>query len=185
MTVWADKIEDVDFNENGELKVVVILDEAGLDVKFRIQAERMTAFLRKMDVYIIMPSFWPPAQMLRFFVLQPTINWKMIGLPAISYKWSISLKMWQVAGWFLWWRPQSVYGIYSSKDPGEDAQTILDWLSEKSEEYEKRFEGRGSRGDNVSEMDEVTAWLEGSETIAEAVEALSLSAGKAQKRHRR
>lgn len=186
LSVWADRKDDVDFDDDGKLHVVVVLDEAGLDVKFRVQAERMTAFLRKMDVYIIMPSFWPPAQMLRFFVLQPTINWRMIGLPMVQYRWSVRLKMWDAAGWFLWAFPERVYGTYSSLDPGEDAQVILDWLADKAAEYEKRFEGgRRPRQDDLPEMGEDASWLEAAEQIGDAADSISFSLGKAQKRRRR
>lgn len=182
-SVWGERKEDIDFNQNGQLKVVVLLDEAGLDVKMRFQAEQMTAYLRKMDVYIIMPSFWPPAQMLRFLVLQPIINWQMIGIPLITYKWIVRLKMFESSGWFLWWRPDEVYGIFSSMDPGEDAQGILDWLSKKAQDYRSRF-GYGFQDD----LPEVAAGMDindAAEEISEAADMLSLSIGKASKRARR
>lgn len=184
-SVWRDEMNSIEFDKDGKLNVVVLLDEAGVDIKFRSQAGKMLAYLRKMDVYICMPSFWPPAQMLRFLVLQPIINWQMIGLPLITYRWTVRLKMFEAAGWFLWWNPQEIYGIYSSMDPGEDAQAILDWLTKKAEEYRQRFGYSLSAEDEISSMGFGESINEAAEEIADAAEALSFSVGKASKRTRR
>lgn len=176
-SVWADDIEKLDFIGQGDesvLKSVVLLDEGGLFFKSSRQIEMIAAYARKMDNIYILPSFFPPTRSAQVVTIQPVFNFKAAGLPLIVYKWAVKLSAFKDSGTFLWWRPNEIYGIYDTKDPGDYAGEIVQWLIEKTEEYKIRC-NRGQRSDGLPDleasseellMDAVTGFSEAADIIA-------------------
>lgn len=166
-SIWGDEIEQVTLcNDHGQLHAVVVLDEGGLSFKSSRQIEMIASYARKMDVIYIIPSFWPPTRAAQVLIAQPVFNFKGAGIPLIVYKWRVKVGAFTDSGWFFWWKPKEIYGIYSTADPGDTAEEIVGWLIDETEKYRLRF---GYQRDSVREMEEPTE----AETLADAVESFA------------
>lgn len=138
--VWNDDPTKIDFvDEWGHLKVVVIIDEGGGELQFGRQVMDIMRYPRKMDVVLIIPSFWPPALAGRTLTVQGMWNTVSAGLPMVVYKWKIRLQDFKDNGHVIWTFPQDSFGIYSSQSPGFDAGYIVEWLGLKTEEYVDKY----------------------------------------------
>jgi hypothetical protein len=176
-SVWADDLEQVQIIGEGAeslLKSVVILDEGGLFFKSTRQIEMIASFARKMDVIYLIPSFWPPTRSAQVLTIQPIFNFKSAGLPLIAYKWRVKLGAFSDSGYFFWWRPNEIYGIYDTKDPGDYAGQIVEYLIEKTEDW-KRIQGRYNRDDQISnlEVSEEELFADSVQGLAEAVDSFT------------
>lgn len=173
-TVWADDLDKITLNDNNQLKAVCILDEGGLYFKSGRQVEQIAAYAAKMDVVYIIPSFWPPTKAAQIINIQPVVSLKATGLPLIIYKWRIDIGQFREKGWFAWWNPKEIYGIYSRQDPGDEPERIVKWLTDRSNEYRTRY-GRTTSNDvfslaTISEADQTT---EAAALFADAAEDLA------------
>lgn len=151
-SVWADDLSDVDLDENGQLKAIVILDEGGLYFKASRQIEQIAAYCAKMDIIIIIPSYFAPARTAQTLTIQPLFSLKSAGLPVIFYKWNVNQGGFKDKGWFIWTFPQLMYGIYSRQDPGDEPSKIVDFLIDKMTQFRKRY----GYNDKVSTMEQIT-----------------------------
>lgn len=168
MSVWSDPIEEVKLLDTGHLKAVVILDEGGLWFKSSKQIEMVASYAAKMDVIYLLPSFWPPTRAAQVLTIQPLFNFKSAGVPIIFYRWRVKLGSFDEKGYFIWFQPSEIYGIYSRQDPGDSGALIVDWLIEKTNEFRAHF---GRIDNNISEV-EVTE----SDKFQDAVSALAEAA---------
>ena len=184
-SVWADDINDVTLNNDNQLHSVVILDEGGLYFKSSKQIEMIASYAAKMDVVYLIPSFWPPTRSAQIINIQPVISLKATGLPIIVYKWTIKIGHFKDNGWFLWWNPKEIYGIYSRQDPGDDPESIIEFLIKNTEEFRRRYGRKASNKllelEAISEGDKI---LEASEVIAASADSMS-SIPKRKRRKRR
>jgi len=147
-SVWGDDLEKITGCKNhGQLHTVVILDEGGLAFKSSRQIEMIASYARKMDVIYMLPSFWPPSRAAQILVCQPVFNFKSTGVPLVIYKWRVKLGSFQDNGWFGWYDPSEIYGIYSTADPGDSAEKIITWLVDETEKYRLQFGYRNSLPD--------------------------------------
>jgi len=169
--MWADNLADLDFvNESGHLKSIVVLDEGGLEFKASAQIEMIAAYAAKMDCIYILPSFFPPVRRAQVVTAQPLFAFFTIGIPLIVYRWDVQLKGFKDGGYFYWWKPSEIYGIYSRQDPGDMAWDITEWLAQKSEDF-RALHGRRNRLSQVEESP-TDLLLEAANTFAEAAESL-------------
>jgi hypothetical protein len=125
-----------------------------------------------MDVIYLIPSFWPPTRAAQILVCQPLFSLKSAGLPFVFYKWRVKIGSFQDGGWFVWFWPQEIYGIYSRQDPGDRAEKIIDFLVKKTGDYRKLY-GRETENklpdlEEVSQFDSLT---DASNAIAEAADS--------------
>jgi len=181
--VWADDIGQMELNENNQLHAVCVMDEGGLYFKSGRQVEQIAAYAAKMDIILIFPSFFPPTKSAQVVNIQPIVSLKSTGLPIIIYKWAVRLGSFKENGWFFWWNPSEIYGIYSRQDPGDDPEIIVNFLAKKSDEYRKTY-GRKTTNElfNLATVTEGDKILEASEIIAESFANPSISTGKHRKR---
>lgn len=182
--IWADPLHQVQLNENNQLHAVVILDEGGLYFKSGRQIEQIAAYAAKMDCVYIIPSFFAPTKTAQIVNIQPIISLKATGLPIIIYKWVVSIGGFKESGCFAWFNPAEIYGIYSRQDPGDDPDDIIAFLTERSEQYRKRY-GRTTNNKllTLEALTEADKILEASEIIAGSFDGLeTLSTGKHIKR---
>jgi hypothetical protein len=168
-SIWADDLDQIKLNEHNQLKTVCILDEGGLYFKAGRQVEQIAAYAAKMDVVYIIPSFWPPTKAAQIINIQPVVSLKATGLPVIIYKWRVDIGSFKEKGWFAWWNPSEIYGIYSRQDPGEEPERIVKFLIDRSNEYRTRY-GRKTTDevfmlDTVSEAEQI---IEAGTIIAQA-----------------
>jgi hypothetical protein len=168
-SVWKDELQEVQ-NRDHKLHAVVILDEGGLTFKSSRQIEMIASYARKMDAIYIIPSFWPPTRRAQVFCIQALFNLIATGLPLVVYRWHINLGAFHDSGFFLWWQPSEVYGVYSTQDPGDSAEQIIRFIGQATDQYRKSF-GYNKDKDDIPEV-------EGNETtqadlLTDAVESLS------------
>lgn len=180
--VWADPFENIKLNEKNQLHSVVVLDEGGLYFKSGRQVEQIAAYAAKMDVVYLIPSFWPPTKSAQIVNIQPVISLKAAGLPAIFYKWRVDIGSFKDKGFFIWWDPSEIYGSYSRQDPGDDPDSIVQFLVDRSNEFRTRY-GRTNAPifslEDISEGDQIT---EASTVIADAAETMSSVLSRRSKR---
>jgi len=167
--IWSDDLDDVYLNENSQLHSVVILDEGGLYFKSGRQVEQIAAYAAKMDCVYIIPSFWPPTRAAQIVNIQPVISLKATGLPVIFYKWKVNIGGFKDNGWFIWWKPQEIYGIYSRQDPGDDPEKIVQFLIDRSKQYRENY---GRSNNEVFSLEAISE----ADKIEEAALAISESA---------
>jgi hypothetical protein len=185
-SVWADKMEEIHINKDGLMKTVVIVDEGGRYFKSSRQIEALLSYPAKMDLILLIPSFWPPVRTAQVITVQPLFSLRSAGLPVIFYRWHVHIGDWRDNGSFVWLNPQEIYGIYSRRDPGDSADAIIRWLIDRTQEFE-RFEGRET--DSIPGVEAVSPAeiiSDASDQIAEAityqVEALSGRGNRSRRR---
>ena len=138
--VWAD--EEIKLNDEGKLKAIIIIDEAGMFLKVRQQVEAVVAYAAKMDAIYMFPSFFPPPRAAQVLTVQPLFNFLSTGIPIIVYKWRVSLGGFKDSGLFFWSNPKEIYGIYSRLDSAQGSYNLMDKIQEATEEYK----GKSSKG---------------------------------------
>lgn len=138
--VWSDNPLDVDFvDEWGHLRTVIIIDEGGSELQFGRQVQDIMKYPRKMDVVLIIPSYWPPAAAGKVLTIQGLWNTVSAGLPMVVYKWRVRILDFKDSGISVWTFPQEMFGIYSSQSPGYDPSYIVEWLGWKTDEYVAKY----------------------------------------------
>jgi hypothetical protein len=143
LCVWADDLRQVELDpETGHLKAFVVLDEGGLAFKANAQIEEIAAFAAKMDCVYLIPSFFAPTRAARVITCQALFSLKPTGIPLIVYRWDAKEGSFHDGGFFFWWAPSEIYGVYSRQDPGSDSSELVDFLSYRTQEYKARFESR-------------------------------------------
>lgn len=165
-SVWADNMNEINLDDEGLMRTVVIVDEGGRYFKSSRQIEAVLSYPAKMDLILLIPSFWPPVRTAQIITIQPLFSLRSAGLPVIFYRWTVQIGGWRDKGSFLWINPQEIYGIYSRRDPGDSASDIINWLIDRTDQYE-RFEGRNTLG--LREVEEPTA----AEIIADSASEIS------------
>lgn len=148
--VWADDPRKVQLNSDGMLKSIVIMDEGGRWIKSSAQMEAVLSYPAKMDVIMLIPSYWPPVRTAQVLSVQALFSMRQTGIPAIVYRWSVRLGAFSDNGYFIWIRPNFYYGLYSRRDPGDSAGPIVDWLISRTNEFEAMW-GR-SRNNGVYDL---------------------------------
>ena len=133
--VWADALDDVKPFPDGKLKCIVILDEGGLMLEDNDQVKEAAAYAAKMDIIYIIPSYFAPPRAAQVMTIQAVFNFKSAGIPLVAYRWSIRMGAFNDKGFFLWWNPKEIYGIYSRSDPGARLGKIISWVAERKNEY--------------------------------------------------
>ena len=87
-TPWADSLDDVRL-EDGKLKAVLILDEGGLWLRSDKYTRSLAAYAAKMDIILLIPSFFPPAHRFRVLTVQPLFTLRHVGIPLTFYRSSV------------------------------------------------------------------------------------------------
>lgn len=132
-SVWSSKLEDVKprFDDRGMpiLDTCVILDEGGLFLKTTKDADEYMAFLRKLNVILLMPSVTPVSSRLRALTVMREFNARIIGLPLWVYKYTLHQGVIRENERFYWFNPQEIYGIYDTYATPVDDVGISDWLA--------------------------------------------------------
>jgi hypothetical protein len=170
--VWADRLEDVGLTESGHLKAVVVLDEAGTFFNDSARIKTVAAYAAKMDVIYILPSFWPPTRAAQVVTCQPIFSLKSAGLPVIVYRWRVKISGWVDSGHFIWVNPSEIYGIYSRQDPGSRAEDIIEYLVQKTSEFQNMY-GRNSLYAVDEDNTGYQALLDASDAFAEAADSIA------------
>lgn len=141
-SVW----NDTDFPEGrfGERRCVVILDEGGQFVRDNSDLRALAAYVRKMDLVMIIPSFFEPPRAFQVLRVWPWFGFRHVRVPVVVYRYRLG--WWagfKESGWFVWVWPNEIFGVYSTLDPADDR--VYDVLAGWSQRYRERY-GRRLRG---------------------------------------
>ena len=130
-SVWTDDPKKIVLRDGQYADAVVILDEGGLFLKSSKDAETFLAFLRKLNVVILIPSVTPPTLKVRSFTIQRVYNLYSYGLPAWVYRWTLSSGHIKETGLFYWVSPPEIFGVYDTlgtpSDDGGLEDIFNDW----------------------------------------------------------
>lgn len=125
-SVWNDNPDDIVMREGRYVDAVVILDEGGLFLKTGRDADKFLAYLRKLNITLLMPSVDPPAQKLRKLSIQRTMNLHVLGLPLWVYTTELNYGSQSEKVNWIWRRPKEIYGIYDTLGvPSDDTMVYL------------------------------------------------------------
>jgi len=176
-SVWSDDVEKIHVGENGHVKAVVILDEAGLSFTDRNDIKEVCAYSNKMDMIYLFPSFFPPHRLAQIVSVEPITSFRRIGIHATICKWSVNTKFFKDSGKFFWANPKEVYGIYSRQSPGSEAEYIIDNLIRLKDDYEVWDREKTRSGDGVRKVErrksansEGSQFIDAAEIFADAAE---------------
>lgn len=114
-------------DDNGLLyRSAIILDEAWGYITSRQSVSDYSAYLRKIDSYLILPSVFDIHYRLSFFESVRLYNLQNFGIPAWYYSWKLKNKSVRDKGSFWLTNPQVMYGTYdTSYIPLDDAGISL------------------------------------------------------------
>lgn len=193
--VFRDKPRDVQFDENGQLNVVIILDEGGIFLEDTRTAKKYLNFLRKMNVILIIPSAESPASRVRNLVVQRTFNAGVFGIPLLFYAVSLNQGKIKENISFQWVFPGEIFGIYDTGAAPISDGGIAHWLAKWTDEYRKRWGDTGddeysadlgslaaSDGNSLPEVEELRGVIADFQTeariLADTVSVLEQQSGK-------
>lgn len=93
---------------------IVIMDEAGIFMRYRREVGNLLAFLRKLNIVVLMPSVLPPSRFVRFFRAQRVLNLSKLvpGFNWWVYRTRLTYDEVQERSWFVY-RPD-VFGKFNS-----------------------------------------------------------------------
>lgn len=177
---------------------VLLLDEGGLFMKFSGDFEKVGAFMRKLNMYVLLPSVIPPAGIFRMFQVQRIVNFYTLGIPLWWYKWRLSIGAVTSDGSFGWWRPSEIFGYFDTLATPVSDLGVSSWVEEYTrqagEEYANRVEmenalegWRPILGELLEEMKDaphpssVEPTDEGAEKVVKEMEAAGMSDAEAER----
>lgn len=151
---------------------VLIVDEGGLYLKFSRDFETIAAMLRKMNNYVILPSFIPPAREFRYLTVQREANLgRIIPLPVNIwiYTWRLRMGNVEETGWFAWSNPECVFGLYDSDAAPADDAGVTPWVEAYTKKrmvsYNDYYSGKDKGKGSVKDTHEVRAGSDGSQRL--------------------
>lgn len=209
-SVWDDRFEDVVLRDGVYADAVVILDEGGLFLETSRDAKAFLAFLRKLNIVLVVPSVTPPASKLQFLSVQRVMDISRIfPLPIWAYRFDLVSGHIRETEMFYWWRPSEIFGVYDTlafpEDDGGLGRYFNEWtkLAQAHTGYKTgtALSDNRSASDTVSQAQAGTTaaftaellaelrWAAGAfsdagETISNSVSLSQSSRGKGRKKGR-
>lgn len=99
-------------------KSALVLDEAWVLLDAREYAKNVSrtigAFLRKYQLYLLLPSVFPVDKRFRALWCQRVFNGMTVGVPLWVYAWRCDMGVMSDKGWFALVRPQQFFGSYDT-----------------------------------------------------------------------
>lgn len=124
----------------------IMLDEAWMYVDTWNDVKSYAAFLRKMNLYLIMPSVWPPHPRLRILEVHRIFNGRVVGLPFWVYRWSLSMASIGEKGFFALFYPERCFQFYDTEYiPKDDGGIVAAMASTIGELPESDGDKRGRK----------------------------------------
>jgi len=120
--VWNDDPEKVVYRDRQYVDAVFVLDEGGTFIKDVVDLDQYTAFLRKMNIALIIPSIEPPPRGAQKLKVQMVFDWTTIGIPLWQYSMMLNFGEVKVKDRFFWYKPSEIWGVYDTNGvPLDDA----------------------------------------------------------------
>lgn len=106
----------------------IIMDEAHAFMDKWDNVKKYMAFVRKRNLYFLMPSVFAPHPRIRSVVLRRSFNFFLFGVPFWWFDWSITNGHITEKGSFGIWQPNHVFGVYDTNAEPLDDAGIMDAL---------------------------------------------------------
>jgi len=119
-SVWRDNPEKIEMRGGKLVDAVVILDEAGIFLETGRDAKKFLAYLRKMNIILIMPTVLEPSKTVQFLTAQRTMTYNPMGVPLWWYRMNLRYGSQKESYGFGWWKPHEIFGIYDTSGAPED-----------------------------------------------------------------
>jgi hypothetical protein len=98
----------------------LVLDEAWQILTSAKAVEDYAAFVRHLNLYLLLPSVYPPHPRLRFLSAQRVFDARFCGIPLWVYRWSLGSGAVREHGYFAFWNPAAIYPYYAQGIAGGD-----------------------------------------------------------------
>lgn len=151
-SVWRDDPSKVQMVDGVLVNAVVILDEGGMFLQSGRDVDAYLAFMRKMNIILIIPSVHPPPMRVRFLTITRFMTLTAVGLPAWLYSLTLQYAGVKEQMRFLWWKPSLIYGIYDTTGAPVDDGGLDEYLKEWSQNLQKHTNSISRRARKVSEL---------------------------------
>jgi hypothetical protein len=129
-SVWCTPPDRVVLRDGVYADAVIILDEGGMYLDNAHDARQWLAYLRKLNVVLLVPSVLPPSRLMQRLTVQRTINADAFGLPLWLYGVRLDAGIVKVKDGFSWLFPSEIYGVYDTRGMPSDASELLVYLRE-------------------------------------------------------
>lgn len=175
--VFAENPNEIHLMEDGMAHVFIILDEGGVWLS-NVDVKAFKAFLAKLDIIIVIPSFQEVPRGFRTQELEAGINFGKVGLANIvEYRWIVKRTTKDDVGRLIWLNARSPWGKYSRQYPAMGAAGIdkmIDRLvGQLAEHHGERLEANDDNFTFIkTQNEEVLAILEAASALEEASERL-------------
>lgn len=127
-SAWTDDPRKIMIRDERFIDTILILDEGGLFLRTGKDAEKFMIGLRKLNACVLIPSILPPSSRVRFLTVQRVLNGYNFGLPVWWYEYYLNLGGIREKDWFLFVKPDKIYGIYDTLDYPTDDLQLSDWM---------------------------------------------------------
>lgn len=127
-SVWATAPERVVLRDGVWADAVMILDEGGMFLDSPREAKQWLAYLRKLNIVLIIPSVIEPALIMRRCTVQRLGNFQPYGVPLWHFGWRLDSHMLKQKSSFFWWGFQEIFGIYDTLGMPADADKHLEFI---------------------------------------------------------
>jgi len=177
--VWADDLDSIEMLPDGGRRCVLLLDEGGQYFRSMKSSGAVSAFARKLDMFVIIPSKREPhVELCDLLITLKKDLRRNYAIPAYLWDWVNQGGRKSTHGVMVEVDRKGYFGIYDTLDPGGKAEALVarveSWAKEFHDLYGKKYDlsdMAGSGGDN--EGDESAAALVGvSREIRESLAVL-------------
>jgi len=186
--VWNDDPYDV---PNGE-GCVVDVDEGGTYLRSGESVNNFSRFLRKIDYFLLMPCRKLPHEELCELTVSPWFDfYKNFAIPIKVWRYDVSSGKRQFSGKLFQTNWQGLYGVYSSIDPGDYPEILMDFVYERTKELFEQYQRRLTLHDvavkskSSGTYNDIEYARELASTTKKLTESLSMVEGKTTQRRRR
>lgn len=136
-SVWNDDPRDMALVER-RIDAAFILDEGGLFLEKRTEFKQYSAFMRKLNIVLIIPSVWEPMTGIKFLRVQRLMSLEVVGLPVWVYRWRLSHGEIRERGLFFWRQPSEIFGVYDTAGFPTDDDGIARYITKWTDEAKKQ-----------------------------------------------
>lgn len=175
-------------NEFGQMRVIANVDEGGLYVRTARSVQKLSSFARKLDSYLIFSGKKLPHEDLTQLRLYLWFDfYKNFLLPFKVYRYDVKVSTTKSYHGYIWislW--QAYYGLYSTFDPGDYPEDLLNafegWTEGLFRTYRRRYNVSDLVTTDATVMDLADIQNTSSQQAGELRETLSLLERKAKRR---
>ena len=194
--IWRSTAEEVIPDDHNRLNTVIVLDEGGLFLDDPTHAKAFQTALRKTNSVVFIPSVASPSNRLKAVTVWLSFQFYWCGLPLLVYQWVLRNAGTRDQGFFLWWGPEEIFGIYDTAHYPTGDSGLAAWFLQCASRFDddsySYFSNDGEKSSAVSndfQSDNMGAVLgalqELSDTISDDTDILKQAADRVRFKRRK